>query len=569
MSWGEYLPIVASNVGPSSWEAVKGIGSAIVNPIDTATTVGKLGAGFGAKAIDAAGNAIGYGPVFDPAKKAEREQVADALIENYKNRYGGGQEGEFWKNLAEDPASYASDIATVVSLGAGAATKAGLIDKAGRVARAASIIDNLDPGQAALNAAGIGAKAVGSLPPKMLAVAQSAASGLPMSFLRSARDVGLSGDPAKVDAFMSSLKGNPNFTGDVVDQLEKAIDEMGEQASNAYMTSQSTAFARQQPVDLTAPMAAADEIRKLMRPSSVVNRAAYFPPGDAVRAGKALDKFEDVLTHPNPSARTIQELDAIKKEIDRLARDIKDPSLRGRVSALSSELVSSMGATDGAYLDMMRGWQEYKRQLNNVRKDFGTERMSDAARAGRIAKAFKGRYGDDMFSALEATPSGANLRYSIAGDASKNWIGDRTHATVGALGGPAAAALYAGLHPGIALAAVPSLAAASPKLGAYSQYALGAAQRNVNDFAGGVRDYVTAPVTNVLSQVGPLVEEPQDERIGRKSGGRVGGDHMVAADQLVRAAERAKKELGRSTEPLLNQSDDAVAHALEVANRSI
>jgi hypothetical protein len=38
---------------------------------------------------------------------------------------------------------------------------------------------------------------------------------------------------------------------------------------------------------------------------------------------------------------------------------------------------------------------------------------------------------------------------------------------------------------------------------------------------------------------------------------------------LVRAAERAKKDLGRSTEPLLSQSDDAVAHALEVANRSI
>ena len=60
-----------------------------------------------------------------------------------------------------------------------------------------------------------------------------------------------------------------------------------------------------------------------------------------------------------------------------------------------------------------------------------------------------------------------------------------------------------------------------------------------------------------------------DERVGRKSGGRVGGDHMAAADHLVRAAERAKNELGRSTEPLLNQSDDAVAHALEVANRSI
>jgi len=37
----------------------------------------------------------------------------------------------------------------------------------------------------------------------------------------------------------------------------------------------------------------------------------------------------------------------------------------------------------------------------------------------------------------------------------------------------------------------------------------------------------------------------------------------------VRAAERAKKGWSAETEPLLNQSDDAVAHALEVANRSI
>jgi hypothetical protein len=59
-----------------------------------------------------------------------------------------------------------------------------------------------------------------------------------------------------------------------------------------------------------------------------------------------------------------------------------------------------------------------------------------------------------------------------------------------------------------------------------------------------------------------------DNRMGRKSGGRV-SSHDMAADQLVRAAERAKKGWGEETAPLLNQSDDAVAHALEVANRSI
>jgi hypothetical protein len=58
------------------------------------------------------------------------------------------------------------------------------------------------------------------------------------------------------------------------------------------------------------------------------------------------------------------------------------------------------------------------------------------------------------------------------------------------------------------------------------------------------------------------------DRTERKSGGRV-SSHDADADQLVKAAERAKKGWSAETEPLLNQSDDAVAHALEVANRSI
>jgi hypothetical protein len=62
------------------------------------------------------------------------------------------------------------------------------------------------------------------------------------------------------------------------------------------------------------------------------------------------------------------------------------------------------------------------------------------------------------------------------------------------------------------------------------------------------------------------MQEPQPAPF--KRGGRV-SSHEHDADQLVRAAERAKKGWSAETEPLLNQSDDAVAHALEVANRSI
>lgn len=59
------------------------------------------------------------------------------------------------------------------------------------------------------------------------------------------------------------------------------------------------------------------------------------------------------------------------------------------------------------------------------------------------------------------------------------------------------------------------------------------------------------------------------EREGRKAGGRVGMPHEAAADQLVMAAERAKKGISKGTESLLDMSDNHIAHALEVANRSI
>jgi hypothetical protein len=73
---------------------------------------------------------------------------------------------------------------------------------------------------------------------------------------------------------------------------------------------------------------------------------------------------------------------------------------------------------------------------------------------------------------------------------------------------------------------------------------------------------VVAP--SAITETGNYIDRPAPY----KRGGAV-RSHDMEADQLVRAAERAKKGWSAETEPLLNQSDDAVAHALEVANRSI
>lgn len=82
---------------------------------------------------------------------------------------------------------------------------------------------------------------------------------------------------------------------------------------------------------------------------------------------------------------------------------------------------------------------------------------------------------------------------------------------------------------------------------------------NPNVVPGSVAPGIAGVTTSQLSS---------DDRQGRKSGGRV-SSHEEAADQLVRAAERAKKGQSAQTQVLLNQSDDAVASALEIANRSI
>ena len=58
-------------------------------------------------------------------------------------------------------------------------------------------------------------------------------------------------------------------------------------------------------------------------------------------------------------------------------------------------------------------------------------------------------------------------------------------------------------------------------------------------------------------------------RVGRKTGGRVNGDHHAEADNLMKMLERVHKSHQKSTEELLNVDDNTVAKALELAQRHI
>jgi hypothetical protein len=78
------------------------------------------------------------------------------------------------------------------------------------------------------------------------------------------------------------------------------------------------------------------------------------------------------------------------------------------------------------------------------------------------------------------------------------------------------------------------------------------------------------PIYSLMSSQRPdMSEEASYDRARRASGGRTGMNVESAADELVKLAETTKKQLGQETEPLLNEHDNTIARALEVANQAI
>ena len=543
MPWSEVGKRAMSNALPSAGRAFEGVYSAVKNYKDTAGAIGQIGSGLYSKAAGA------LGAEQDPTEKAANEAVVNAIGDMYSNRYGTAS--GFKQTLAEDPFAIGMDVASAVPMvGAGLRT-AGLSGTANAISKVGALGDPITLAAKTVGTAGkLAAKpAIGAA-----RYAQGAASGVPQSVLKIAENAGKSTDVGARDAFKMFASGKGDHR-DIARAAMDAVDELKQAASAEYVARRGALATAELPMG--SIMTALSDVKRALSPHGV-----DLFPGASTIVSQMEQKIHQVASAADPAARSAVGLDLLKRSLNDILNGAKhSPEVSGHVGSLGKvpqAVKDAISGFDPGYEGMMSAWEKWRLEMQDFQKTLGTsDRAAESARLAKLLSTAKRGDRMTLLNELAArTSAGKYLPYMIAGATVEHFLPQY-------LLGMGAAGI--GMFTGSPVHGAAAAIAASPRLSGYTSYGVGSAMRGLDRVSDVASSYPPV-VSNIASQLG---NSQGGDRIGRKAGGRVGVVHEKLADQLVTAAERAKKDISAGTESLLDTPDDHVAKALEVANRSI
>lgn len=550
--WSTVGSEALKNAPESAKNAISDVASAVWNYDKTIPAIGNLAYGIGSKAYGLVGQQ-------DPKTKAQNEGVIDAVIDDYKDKYGSV--GGLKNRLANDPFNIGMDAATVMSGGVGAAGKIGMLEKAGNLAKAAKVASiAADPVALAAKTLGTVAKpavnALGDAAKYAIHGYQSIHSGSPMYAYDMASKVGTMTGPegARARDIFRKAQSKQLTPVDIAETAERAFTEAADLASKRYREKFNGIVDFDAPVAMNSTAKAALDVDKFLKASRPM-------AGDVELANDAIKLVGERYT--TPSMRTLEGLDHLKRNIRQRAAGIRDEKLKKLVYDMANGAKADIVTVDPKYAELMTEWQDWMDTAANLKSELGAG--NPRAAQTTIMKKLKGSMKDkvkrEQMDILASTEAGRDLPYMMAGhelsDVMPHWMQG---------GGFSAAIVPAALSylnsPFAAVSMLPAAVSASPKIGGMLNERVGGLKRGLGAAADAVAPY-TPGLNNLGANVGDL-----NERMGRKSGGRV-QPHVTIGNRLVMAADRAKKTISKQTEPLLNTPDETIVHALEVANRSI
>ena len=372
LGWAETLGSALVNLPRSTADELGGIWDAVTNPIQTAKSVGSLGGALLSK--------MGVAD-FD-------ESSADALGQYYANKYGS-LEG-FKEELANNPASILADVATVLTGGAGVATKLGLPAKIAALGNkavlaqkfAGAVARNVDPITAMTNlvtkaapaAVKVAGKGTGKLATSVLGLTTGAGGDAITEAAKVGFGRGTAGAPTNAsDAFLDAMR-NPNASADEVVRLARdAVGNLRQQASQRYLDKMAQFGRNPAPLDISRVRQRITDIK----PASYDTwKDSQGPRPSDHRAWETMNQFVDEYAYKatqDPSLLEPLALDQFKQDLYDVgskvggAYDRDAARIAGTAyGAVKDELVNF----DPLYADAMKGYENAATQAQQLESTF-------------------------------------------------------------------------------------------------------------------------------------------------------------------------------------------------------
>lgn len=399
-TWGEVGESAARNLLPSVGGVFSSLGHAVVHPKQTLSALGDLAEG----AISQAAGKLGVQQ--DPAEKAKTEEMLNRLEEQYKRTYGTMK--GFKQAIAEDPASVMMDLSTVLTGGAGLVGKtAAAGSKAARAAEIAGKVGSaIDPVGQAINLA----KGVAKGPIALGRYAQYAATGVPKPLLEIASEAGRTSNPVLRETFQKFYKGE-GTAEEFQTAAQRALSGIKKDASQSYLNSRKGLQNSQ--IDFTDIY---DTLNKVEQEAARGSALGWQERRAAIQQMR--DMVDDVYTHPDPSRRGLENVDALKQQIYELGQQV--PTARGAIGEVYGSVRNSLAnpalGGDAKYAQLMEKYQEGLNSINSLTKDLGLGNKTAAnAAVLKSLKAMKTPHGENVFKQLaEKDPRLAHMLSGMA-----------------------------------------------------------------------------------------------------------------------------------------------------------
>jgi hypothetical protein len=540
------LEDVASSAAKNFVPSAKAFGQALVTPFlqpkETAQAIGQIGTGLYSKAQ----GALGYSQ--NATKKAEDEAAVNQMGQLMKERYGSVEAAK--RTFAEDPVGFLADVSMPLTGGGSLAARApGVIGTLGKAT--ATVGSAIDPLTAALKVPQVATKAITSA----TNIPLSLQSGVSYRSLQQAVDSGANASPV----FWEHLSGSVPASS-VVDRVNSVIGQVAKQRSDDYIREMTAATGRNpQQLDYGLVDKAMTDAQNIAMPKGLI----FDPKSNKVAVFNDVQKLVDNWKVNPRNNHTMADFDLLKRELREYGYKNTMPGSPER--KMLEDLANSAKATipDEKYVNIMEQYQAATRELNDLNKDLVNRKGSTTSQISKILKNQDKQSKGALIKRLEELDP--DLPAAIAGVELNPLIPSGLR---GQLAGMlASGSLFGGIasmaaHP----APLAGIALSSPRVAGTLNYGAGR-------IAGApARAYESLrPAVEAARQSGRaedvLGPQPQARggRARRASGGRLTG--ITTAAMLMAAAESAKKGHGKATEPLLNQSDEAITRALAIANQ--